>query len=194
MQKAHYNTLFHCECGGSLNPSECRKTNQSCPSCREACMDIPHPCPHCDGEARYLRFSPEDREKFLQEVYKDPVDLSFLSPLGFDKEDAKTIERCMNAMGPVTSYWKVAHALNTQLSLLHLAARNKRREKLQEIYAMDAAKIIHDTQKEMENYQSERAKILRTLADLDTAIQNCTKEKTRAEKTYAEYLVNKLHA
>ena len=188
MNPAHYNTRFHCECGAAFDPKACIT---ACKLCREPSLDSRHPCPNCGGEATFMVFSKEEREKFLEGVYKDPVNINFLDELGFNKNDAKTIERCMNAMGPVTSYWKAAQALNRQLTQLRANVILKRDTGLT---MMEAGTAIHDAQKQMDKYLEERAIILRKLIEVEEEIQTCIRTKTHAEQVYAQYLCERHNA
>lgn len=182
MNPAHYNTRFHCECGAAFDPKACIT---ACKLCRYPSLDSRHPCPNCGGEATFMVFSEEEREKFMEGVYKDPANLNFLGELGFNKNDVKTIERCLNAMGSSTSYWKAAQALKRQLTLLRKEERIKRDTGLT---MMEAGTIVHDAQKQMEKHQEERVAILRRLAEVEEEIQTCIRTKTHAEQVYAQHL------
>ena len=195
MEKAHYSTYYHCEtCKGIIFPRECVKTG--CEFCRETLLHVPHPCPHCDEEATYLLFSPEDHEKFIHEMHKDHNELSFLAELGMDKNDAKTLERGLNAVGPGSCYWKLAVALDRQLASVRTTERSRRRDKLREITAASSIEIITTQLSAIEHTKMELTRLMNQRADLTKQIDVLLKKMEKdtailrqAESAYAVTLV-----
>lgn len=186
MEKAHYSTYYHCDtCTGVIDPIACAR--RACAICQETLLHVPHPCPHCDGEASYLQFSPEDHEKFLRAMDKDPADLSFMAELGMDKNDAKTLERGLNAVGPC--YWKLAVALDRQLA----AERSRRLNKMN---AISSVEIITSQLSAIEHIKMKMTPLISQREDLtnqiDALIQKMEKHTAilrQAESSYAVTLV-----
>lgn len=195
MEKAHYSTYYHCEtCTGIIFPRECVKTG--CAVCRETLLHVPHPCPHCDGEATYLLFSPEDHEKFLHEMKNDPSDLSFLAKLGMDMNDGKTLERGLNAVGPGSCYWKLAVALDRQLAATRTMERSRRRDTLREINAASSVEIIttqlsaiEHTKMEITRLMNQRSALSKQIDALILQMEKDTTKLRQAESAYAVTLV-----
>lgn len=191
MEKAHYSTYYHCEtCKGIIFPRECVKTG--CEICRETLLHVPHPCLHCDGEAAYLQFSPEDHEKFIHEMHKDPNELSFLAKLGMDMNDGKTLERGLNAVGPGSCYWKLAVALDRQLAATRTMERSRRREAIQEMNAASSIEIITTQLSAIEHTKMELTRLMNQRADLTKQIDALLQQMERdtvtlrqAESAYA---------
>lgn len=188
MAKAHYSTYYHCEtCKGFVDPRLCMKTG--CTICHEALLNVPHPCPYCDCTAVYLCFSPEDHEKFLHAMENDPSDLSFLAELGMDRNDAKTLEQGLNAVGPGSCYWKLAVALDRQLA----KERSRRRNKMN---ATSSVQMIITQLSAIEHTKMELTRLMNQREDLTNRInahlQQMEKDTAilrQAESAYAVTLV-----
>ena len=188
MEKAHYSTWYHCDtCTGIIDP---RKCSNDCDICSVTLLNVPHPCPHCDGTAYYLQFSPEDHEKFLHAMHKDPSELSFLAELGMDKNDAKTLERGLNAVE--SCYWKLAVALDRQLAVV----RSRRREAIQKMNAASSVQIITTQLSAIEHTKMELTRLMNQRTDLTKQIDALLRQMERdtatlrqAESAYAVTLV-----
>lgn len=197
MEKAHYSTWYHCEtCTGVIYPIACAR--RACAICRETLLHVPHPCPHCDGEASYLQFSPEDHEKFLRAMDKDPANLSFLAELGMDMNDPKILERGLNAVGPGSCYWKLSVALDRQLVVVR-PSDSKYAEvfKHRVTFAMTTAvEIITSQLSAIEHIKMKMTPLISQREDLtnqiDALIQKMEKHTAilrQAESSYAVTLV-----
>lgn len=194
MEKAHYSTWYHCDtCTGIIDPIKC---SNDCDICSVSLLNIPHPCPQCDGTAYYLQFSPEDHEKFLHAMHKDPSELSFLAELGMDKNDAKTLERGLNAVGPGSCYWKLAVALDRQLAVMRTMERSRRREAIQKMNAASSVQIITTQLSAIEHTKMELTRLMNQRTDLTKQIdalllqmEQDTVKLRQAERAYAVTLV-----
>lgn len=192
MEKAHYSTYYHCDtCTGVIDPIACAR--RACAICRETLLHVPHPCSHCDGEASYLQFSPEDHEKFLRAMDKDPADLSFLAELGMDKNDPKTLERGLNAVGPGSCYWKLSVALDRQLASVRTTELSRRRNKMN---ATSSVQMIITQLSAIEHTKMELTRLMNQREDLTNRInahlQQMEKDTAilrQAESAYAMTLV-----
>lgn len=141
----------------------------NCVACRSADDEINerHVCPHCNGFAYFLLFPRNLRLQVLEELYKDPSDLEFLSALNLP-EDIPTIEKCLNALGNQTPYTTVQWALAWRL--VELRKMNERDE-CKALFRQETERVIKDAQESLHHTTKTREKLERKRDSINEALE-----------------------